>query len=182
MVRCSLRRRRCVTQPRVAASFGGYPGAIVPQFFNPEGVASRRSVRHVPLVIRHAVGSEQLAELRLKVEPTVMLHLPFDVPFHRLTQRLTHREGSISGLPLKTAQRCSVRLSPGRRGPLQLLDPFGHRDGATLARQNMDMIVNATDLDHGAIKAHGDRGRGSDALRSGGSGHQERGAVLWLRR
>ena len=69
---------------RVAASFGGYPGAIVPQFFNPEGVASRRSIPHVPLVIGHAVGIEQLAEFRLKVVPAVMLSLPFDVPFHRL--------------------------------------------------------------------------------------------------
>jgi len=141
LVRRSLRRRR---RNNVSTLKGLRPAASIP---------------HVPLIICHALGIEQLTELRLKVEPAVMSLLPFDVLLHRVAQRLTHGECPISCLPLKGAQGSALGLCPLRRRAFQLLDPLGHRDRTALPCQAVHMIGAAAQADYWAIMARGYRAK-----------------------
>ena len=69
-----------------------------------KGLRLTDSIPDIALIVGDPVRLEQFAELVLEVEPLMMLGLPRDVLFHLSAERLAHREGSISSLPLEAVK------------------------------------------------------------------------------
>ena len=85
-----------------------------------------------------------------------MLLLIGDVLLHLFEIGLAHGEIRVTALPLEVGVIATTCLQPEVRDAFQFLHPFGLRDGASEAPEQMDVVFHAADEDGRAIELFGD--------------------------
>src|SRR5262249_41685888 len=110
-----------------------------------------RSIPNIPFVELHPVALEQGAELVLKRHLPMMFFLVFNVLLYFRDAGLTHRECSVSGLPVKVGIPGSITLHPLRTSLLHFLDDFLEGVVPGKREQGVDMIVDAPDHERWAL-------------------------------
>src|SRR5437667_4668947 len=101
------------------------------------------------------VLAQQGAQLLLKSNLAMMLLLTGDVLLHLFEIRLADTEIRVATLPFEVGVIATAFLQPEVRDAFQFLHPFGLRDGAPEASEQMDMVFHATDEDGRAIELFG---------------------------
>src|SRR5688572_15328839 len=105
--------------------------------------ATIQSIPNVFLVPFDLVFAQQRAQLVLKTNLAMMLLLSGDVLLHLFEIRLAHREIRVAALPLEVGVIAAAFLQPEVRDAFQFLYPFSLRDGASEAREQMDVVFHA---------------------------------------
>jgi hypothetical protein len=98
------------------------------------------------------VLAQKHAQLVLKTHLTMMLLLIGDVLLHLFEIRLADTEIRVATLPFEAGVIATAFVQPEVRDAFQFLHPFGLRDGAAEAREQMDMVFHPTDEDGRAIE------------------------------
>jgi hypothetical protein len=93
----------------------------------------------------------------MDIQPLIqVLPLSGDVLLHRFEIGLAHGEIRVAGLPLEVGIIVTAFLQPEVRDAFQFLLPFRLRDGASEAREQMDVVFHAAAEDGWAIELFGD--------------------------
>ena len=85
----------------------------------------------------------------------MMLLLSGDVFLHLFEIRLAHGEIRVAAVSLEVGVIATTFPQPEVRDALQFLHPFGLRDGASEAREQMDVVFHTADEDGRAIELFG---------------------------
>src|SRR5207247_6492795 len=91
------------------------------------------------------VLAQQGAQLLLKSNLAMMLLLTGDVFLHLFEIRFADTEIRVATLPFEVGVIATAFLQPEVRDAFQFLHPFGLRDGAPEAREQMHVIFHSTD-------------------------------------
>src|SRR2546428_505077 len=139
----------------------GYLRSRLGDEHNPKGVASNSfdddgSIPHITNIPFDFVLFQQRAQLVLESDLAMMLLLSGDVFLHLFEIRLAHGKIRVAALPLEVGVIATALLQPEVRDAFQFLHPFGLRDGASETREQMDVILHASDQDGWAIESFGD--------------------------
>ena len=117
---------------------------------------ANRSIPQVFLIPFDFMFAQQRTQLFLKTNLAVMLLLIGDVLLHLFEIGLAHGEIRVATLPLEAGVIATAFLQPEVGDAFQFLHPFGLRDGASEAREQMNVVFHAADEDGRAIELLGD--------------------------
>ena len=133
----------------------GTPIAKIPSRA-PQGRARDHSIPKIFLIEFNFMVLQQPAELILERLSFVMLLLIGDVRLDRVASRMAHGERAIAGLPreLVRARKCVVH--PMRRAGFQSANEVGERRLLAKRDQQVDVILDAADLNGNAAMTNND--------------------------
>ena len=117
------------------------------------------SIPHIPLVPFEAVGLEEAAVFVLEGVFGVVLFLVGDVGADVVGFGFADGEDAVTGLPVELGEHgIALRLvdEPDGGGAFHFFDPVRHRDRASEAHEDVNVIRHAADDQRRAIESRGD--------------------------